>query len=432
VRLLPIILLALLAVAPFDASARGAAILVIDGFGSSYVAPGSATYADGAAMQPINLSFAGRADAAYELEVPVPATEYGHVVIVTGYANASPEMAGYYHATIFDALRDDGYLALGILENGDSKEMLGELDACVHNRAHSVYDPDIEFIENGHNTPSAVAQMMERYPVLSQGKAGKDPYVRYMEYNAWALGFATALVDFMNDSYPDTDYVLIVNAGGLDSGGHNTGYEGYRAILSEMDAEVGKLIDVCAASDTILMITGDHGMSFKESGGRGSHAAPDAASRKESLVVPLLVYADKAAGGGGTCGQECLAPTLLSLLDEPDTLSLCDGKPLPVKDKPSLFINSEKPVTVTVTGVGFSVKASFTGTCRLGGLDKGDYTVHYGGAQRTVHLAHDELICLEEYEQAGPLVPPWIAYTAIVCISATGILVALKLAWSRK
>ncbi len=427
-RLLPVLLLAILAVAPFDASARGAVILIIDGLGFSYIAPGSAMYADGTPIRPVNLTFAGRADATYELEVPVPATEYGHAVIVTGYSNASPEMAGYYHATIFDVLKDDGYLALGILENGDSKEVLGELDAAVREKNGSVYNPFFEYVQNGGDVPEGVSRTMKYYPRPPPGKAGKDPYAAYVKYNAWALGFARHMVTYAGESQPDVDYVLIVNIGGLDSGGQNTGYEGYRAILSGMDGDVGKLVDACEASDTVLMITGDHGMSFKESGGRGSHAAPDAASRKESLTVPLLVYTDNASGGGGTYGQECLAPTMLALLDEPNTMSLSDGEPLPVKEKPALYLASKEFTDVTITGSNFNRTISFSGIYRITGLEKGDYVVSSGGARRAVRLGHDELVAVREDAASPPAVSPWMVYLTVAGISIAGTGIALMLA----
>jgi hypothetical protein len=431
-RLLPFILAIAIAVIPLNASAHGAVILIIDGFGSSYIAPNSATYVGGTPIQPMNLRFVSKADATYELKVPVPATEYGHAVIATGYSNASREMVGYYHATIFDALKDDGYLALGILENGDSKEMLGELDAAVREKNDSIYSPYFEYVQNGNNLTPGISQSMEEYPRLPASKAGKDPYAAYIRYNAWGLGFAKYMVTYMNESQPGKDYVLIVNVGGLDSGGQNTGYEGYRAILSGMEEAVVNLIDACEASDTVLMITGDHGMSFKEDDNRGSHSAADVASRKESLMAPLLIYSDKATKGSGTYGQECLSPTLLALLDEPNTMSLGDGEPLPVKEKPALYLSSKELKDVTITGPDLNRKVSFEGLYRITGLEKGDYAVSYGSVHLTVHLDHDELVDLREDEQSPPVVPPWMVYLAVAGTSVAGIGIALKLAWTRR
>lgn len=429
-RSLPVILLIALVFIPLSASAHGAVILIIDGFGSSYLPSGSATYVGGDPIPPVDLSFPGRANAAYELKVPVPAMEYGHAVIVTGYSNVSPEMVGYYHATIFDALKDDGYLAMGILENGDSKEMLGELDFAVREKNDSIYGPYFEYVQNGKSV-SGIGQKMRDYPWLPASKAGKDPYAGYIRYNARALGFAREMVRYMNESLPDRGYLLIINVGGLDSVGQNTGYEGYRAVLKGMDGDIGELIDACEASGAVLMITGDHGMSFKE-GGRGFHSAADVASRKESLMAPLLIYSDRVPKGNSTYGQECLAPTLLALLDEPNTMSLSNGEPLPVKQKPTLFLESGSPAQATVTGNGMDASASFDGIYKFTGLEKGDYVVSYGRAQKAIRLEHDELVDVGESMQSSPAVPPWMVYLAVAGISAAGICIALALAWMRR
>ncbi|WP_174590862.1 alkaline phosphatase family protein [Methanocella conradii] len=377
-RCLPLCLLLFLAAFQVSACAQGAVLIIVDGLGSSYLNSHVATYANGAHIEPISLKSFGEAIAQYQLKVPVPATEYGHAVIVTGYSNASQETLTYYHATIFDALKDDGYLALGILENGDSKEMLGELDAAVHNKNKSIYKPDIEFLSRDQNVPADIAYMMESHARLGESKAGKDPYKPYIEYNEWAVGFATDVVRYMGERHPGQNYVLIVNAGGLDSAGHNFGYDGYRAVLMGLDDAMGGLVDACEETGTVLMVTGDHGMSFPDQGKKGSHSASDVASRNESVLVPLLIYSNITAISGGVYGQECLAPTLLSLLDEPNTLSVCDGEPIPIKDRPALYLK------------------------------------------------------MDEDEQVKPSSHTWMAYAAVAGISATGICIALSLAQMRK
>lgn len=369
-RYIPVFLLLLIVAFQASACAQSAVLVIIDGLGSSYLDSGAATYANGAPIEPVSLKSFGQAAVQYQLKVPVPATEYGHAVIVTGYSNATREAVAYYHATIFDALKDDGYLALGILENGDTKEMLGELDAVVHNNNESIYMPDIEFISKDKNVPADIAYMMESHARPGESKAGKDPYKPYIEYDAWALDFAADIVRYMGDRHPGQSYILMVNAGGVDSAGHNLGYDGYRAVLVGLDDSMGELVDACAETGTALVVTGDHGMSFPDQGKKGAHSAPDVASRNESLLVPLLIYANITAKSGGVYGQECLAPTLLSLLDEPNTLSVCDGKPIPIK----------------------GIQAS-----------------------------------LVKEEGGQPSRYPWMAYTAVAGISAAGIYIALRL-----
>jgi len=432
-RYLIFIILVALVFIPASASARGAVIFVVDALGSSYIAPNTATYAStGGAISAVDIKSFDRAGARYQLKVPVPATEFGHAVIVTGYSNASQETVADYHSTVFDVLRDDGYLALGIMENGDTPEMMGELDAIAHNSNESVMSPDYEFVENGHDVPQDIESMMRDHTHALQSAKSKDASRPYIVYNAWGIDFTRDLVDNMSRYHPDTNYVLIVNIGGLDSAGHNLGYSGYSAVLSGMDDDMGSLIDTCERSNTLLLITGDHGMSFKNATAKGAHQSADVAGRNESILTPLLIYSNESIPGGGTYGQECLAPTLLSLLDEPNTLSLCDGVPLPVKEKPTMFFWSESPAEVTVTGPGLNVSFKFNGTYRIPELKKGDYLVRHDGISEAVSLGHDIVVDVRKDGQSAQATPPWIAYGSAALASIGGIAIALKLAWARK
>ncbi len=418
-----------------NASAQGAVIFVVDALGSSYLPAHTATFTSGAPAGLIDMKSFDMADAEYQLKVPMPATEYGHAVIVTGYSNASEPVVSCYNATLFDDLKGDGYLTLGIMENGDTPEMIAELDAIVHNKNESVKSPNFEFVENGHSLPSDIEQMMQEYPhALPLQNTGKSPYAPYINYNAWGLNFTRALVQYMGDHHPGQNYLLIVNIGGLDSVGHEYGYEGYKAVLTGMDGNMESLIDACKTSNTILMVTGDHGMSFPNDTGRGAHEAANVADRKESLMTPLLIFSNKTLKGtGGTYGQECLAPTMLSLLDEPNTMSLSDGEPLPVKEKVSLYIKAENPEDVTITGFNYNTSASFSGIYGFKELEKGDYTIGYNGVKTNVRLDHDVLIDLHDVNAPNsPVIPPWAIYLAASVISLIGICIALKLAWMRK
>jgi hypothetical protein len=113
-------------------------------------------------------------------------------------------------------------------------------------------------------------------------------------------------------------------------------------------------------------------------------------------------------------------------------MSLSNGEPLPVKEKPTLFLESKSPVQVAVSGNGVNASASFEGVYRLTGLEKGDYLLSYGGARKTVRLEHDELVDMGEGVQSPPAVPPWVVYLVVACISAAGICIALSLAWTRR
>lgn len=413
--------------------AQGAVILVIDSLGSSYVYQDlMASYVSGVPIHKVYLNAMDEVDGRYTLLVPRPETEYGHSVIVTGYSAAEAQTIGFYHSNMFDALRDRGYLCLGILETGDSAEMLDSLDVAVREKNDSVYKPRFEFILNNRSAPQGVVEMMKSYPALPSSKQGKDPNAAYIRYNNWSLDFATELVEYMNDSEPGMAYVLFVNVGGLDEAGHILGCVGYEAVLASLDTKMLSLIDVCRRSNVTLFITADHGMSFKDENSKGSHASATASSRNESTLVPLLIYSSKIEGkGSGLYGQQDIAPTILSLLDCPNTLSMCDGNPLPLKNNPTLYLRSMHPVNVTVTGPDRSSTILVNGICAIEGLNKGVYIIRYGGYEKDVDLLSDALIDIPDESGTAPLLPPLAAYAATGIVSLAGILATLRFIWRK-
>ncbi len=414
-------------------SAQSAVILVVDSFGSSYVYHDNiATYTSGMAIPWVRLSAVDEADGHYTLRVPVPETEHGHSVIVTGYSDATADTLVYDNATIFDVLRDRGYLCLGIMETGDTNNMLDNLDIAVREKNDSIYKPHFEFILNDKNAPESIVNMMKSYPVLNETKAGKDQNAAYIRYNNWSLGFATDLVDFMNSSEPGVNYVLLANDGGLDEAGHILGSDGYEAVMTGLDPGLRELIDACYRSNVTLLVTGDHGMSFKDSSSKGSHASVDVAARNESTLVPLLIYSNnKEVKGSGLYTQEDLAPTLLSLLDCPDTLSICDGESLPVKNKPTLYLRSKQSVNVTLTGLESPDSISFSGIYAFKDLDQGGYSIKSGDYEKDIDLRVDMLVDIPEEGQTSSAFPLWSAYAAAGVVSIAGIIAALKFVWRK-
>lgn len=413
--------------------AQSAVILVIDSFGSSYVYNNNpVTYTSGAAIPRVHLSAVDEADGHYTLRVPVPETEHGHSVIVTGYSDAMADTLPYDNATIFDVLRDRGYLCLGIMETGDTNNMIGNLDIAVREKNDSIYQPYFEFIQNDKNAPEGIVNMMKSYPVLNKTKPGKDQNAAYIRYNNWSLGFAARLVDFMNNSEPGMNYILLANNGGLDEAGHTLGSDGYEAVMAGLDPGLQELIDACYRANVTLLVTGDHGMSFKDANSKGSHASADVATRNESTLVPLLIYSNnKEVKGSGLYTQEDLAPTLLSLLDCPNTLSMCDGASLPVKDRPTLYIRSKQPVNVTLTGLKSSDIISFSGIYEIKSLAQGIYSIRSGDYEKDIDLRADMLVDIPEEGQTSSALPLWSAYAAAGVVSIAGIVAALKFVWRK-
>lgn len=414
---------------------HSAVVLILDGASSMYMYPENhAEYADGTPIGHTVLSSIDRAHARYELSAPVPQTEYGHAVIVTGFSNATGETVSYHHATIFDALRDEGYILIAIMEKGDSGCMIAEQDLAVVEKNNSVYSPNIRFIQNNDRAPEDLAMLMREYPGIPHTKAGKDKFGPYVKYNSWAIGFAGEIVRHMYTNHPDKKYLLTVNAGGLDSAGHSTGYEGYSAAISGLDTGLSSLIDTCNDTGTPLIVTGDHGMSFRYPGSKGSHASQDVSWRKESKQVPLLIYCDRHLDTAQkrVYGQECFAPTVLGLMEVPDTLSMRDSTPLSIIERPSIYVRTAVPANVTIRGEGHNESAVVNGMKRFGPLEKGNYTVIIGEDEKEVRLDHDALIEKTDEYDHGSQETSWAPYAAASIVSLCGLILVSKVMLRRR
>ncbi len=123
-----------------DVHPTGAVILVVDGFGASYVYPEYTPYAlDGSALDKALLfNLTGDVARVLDVRVPVPETLKSHSVLVTGDPNADPEALG---PTIFDQARKKGYLCLALLQRGDTLEMLKKQDGVLYFDNNSIPGP---------------------------------------------------------------------------------------------------------------------------------------------------------------------------------------------------------------------------------------------------------------------------------------------------
>ncbi len=112
-------------------------------------------------------------------------------------------------------------------------------------------------------------------------------------------------------------FILLVNAGAVDSAGHNLGPEGYRDVAAALDTPLGRLAEACRQNDVLLAVTADHGMVFPSEEGKGGHAGEKYRERLEALRVPLVFMGPgvEDLNLGGRWSQVDIAPTLLHLLN---------------------------------------------------------------------------------------------------------------------
>jgi hypothetical protein len=426
-KVLLALLLATLLLPACSQAEKSAVLVIVDGMGSSYLYPEhSPACADGSPLPGIRPSFVGNATARYDLWVPTPETECANAVIVTGYSGAVQDAFSYYSATIYDVLRAEGYLTMAIMETGDNADMRKKPDIVVHEQKNSIYSPDVAMVINSGTVPADVRDLLMADPPL-QLKSGIDLASAYRQYDNWPLYKATDLVWHMTDAHPGQKYLLVVSVGGTDMAAHESGFKSYSQAILDIDAGLAALADACKASGDVLLVTADHGMSFASLTSRGSHASGEAAQRNESRLAPLLVFSDVSGIKSGTFGQECLAPTLLALMECPDTLSIEDGELIAVSDSPSLYLVSDVLTVVRVDGMMRSETITVNGTCRVGPLSPGQYTISSPSGTQTVALDRDVTLKIGERGAAMGWKWDWLPYAAIAVIAALGLALALRL-----
>ncbi|NOQ48176.1 MAG: hypothetical protein GQ576_03415, partial [Methanococcoides sp.] len=162
---------------------HGAVILIVDGLGASYIDPEKIPYAlDGNPMEKPNIQniSALAKDGLQAFSVLTPSTEgeNGHSVIVTGNPGATSAMISHNDATIYDVVRDNGYIMFAILEKGDTSELLAEQDVAIYDSTTSINDPQMKVMLNDYpGQPDAgmiidVEKIFKEYAILG------PPYVQ--------------------------------------------------------------------------------------------------------------------------------------------------------------------------------------------------------------------------------------------------------------
>ncbi len=363
---------------------KSAVLVIVDGLGSTYVYPGrTPSSTDGSLLAGAHLDFIDNATARYELWVPTPETESGNAVIATGYSGASGETVTYYDATIYDALRARGFLSIAIMETGDTVEMVAEPDIVAYERNNSIYNPDLAIAVNSPSVPPGIEDILRRDPPAHL-KTGYDPGAAYRQYDDWSLYKAIDVVNYMDKAYPEQGYLLVANVAGTDMAAQERGYDAYRKAIEDLGRGLSLLAGICQSTGTVMVVTADHGMSFKTPDAKGSHASGTASMQNETRLAPLLIFNGEKSNASGVFGQQCLAPTLLSLMECPDTLSVADGVPVSVNDRPSLYLISDEPVNVTIESPGLLRQVTVNDTCRIGPMDAGSYRLTLPWGVRTV------------------------------------------------
>lgn len=408
----------------------GAVFLIIDGLGSYYLFPElKGETLSGESVQKASLSVLPKIwDSGVrisQMKVPVPVTEKGHSVLVTGNPDANAEMVGYAESTVMDVLRQEGFLCVGIMQRGDFESMRNKFDVIIYDKKNSVNNMDFTIQQNSFDGADP-AVLNDIVSVFNSQKNRASSYVesndtgeKYAGYNRWGLDTAGGVLSVM-EKYPGQKFILIVNIGAVDSTGHYRGYYAYLDAVEKLDKDLEKLFEKCRRNNLFFLLTADHGMAFEAQDKKGGgHSSAKYSKTEEALNIPFIVYGNPIRKGDvyfEDTGQEDIAPTVLSLFNIQTQPRFSKGKILPVKEKAAFYLQAPEPVQIRLfqlTGddesevfnsLGFDRTAGFS-KYSIAGLETGSYLLKweaagskmkYGPSELRFHIAADMAVDLSD------------------------------------
>ena len=402
----------------------GAVILVVDGLGSSYVYPEHCAYAlDGSPLPgAVLFNLTGCGARAVDVRVPVPETTKSHSVLITGNADANPDHLG---PTIFDAARKEGYLCLAVLERGDAMPVLREMDGVLYLGDNSMHGAEpIPGFRAG--APSNLSPLFQRWRDRFARYSAPEGVVGYAGYNAWALDAAADIVRNLSGQR----FLMLVNAGAVDSAGHNLGADGYQQVVAALDEPLGRLGEACLKNNVLLAVTADHGMVFPSETGKGGHSAEKYANRMEALRVPMVLSGPgvEEQNLGGRWSEMDLAPTVLSILNISSKFA-SKGQSMPIREGCTLRVTGA-PAGLSLWRGEKQLAKACGSECRFLGLHRGLYTLKADGAERAVVVNADEKIDLVPQSTASSSTKKMLGMILILAINLGGIAMIIRI-WRR-
>ncbi|VVB90617.1 2,3-bisphosphoglycerate-independent phosphoglycerate mutase [uncultured archaeon] len=372
-----------------------AILFIVDGLGSSYYYPELTPYAidDSEISKAVtqNLTFGARL---LDIRTPIPSTGPAHSVIVTGFSGANEEIVGYTDATIYDVTRQHGFVNLAVMQKGDFQSMREKQDIIMYAQNNSIDEPLISIQAN--KAPAGIYELMYDWKMkLPEYLENKKNREKYSAYNKWGIDSANAVAEYMIKNNPSQRFLLTVNVGAIDSGGHNLGEDDYYRLIEELDRDIYPLITTARENNIALFFTADHGMSFAaKNAKRGGHASGKYATKLESLRIPLVIMSPNTETGtfNGEYRQGDIAPTLLSVLDLPQSLQYADGKNINVKNYATIFVKADKEYRVSLWNAGQKVSESEGMELIFAGAPLyTNYTIKAVGSDKT----HEERLFLD-------------------------------------
>lgn len=346
----------------------GVVVLIVDGLGNGYINPELDVKAiDGSILKKPGMSnfpkIYNQAVIFDSVFVPELKGNSGHNVIMTGNRDADDTMVGYDNASIYDVVKKHEYLTVGVLERGDSEEVVAENDLVLHDTTNSINEPVMQVTVSGNRDIEVLSLLEKEFEThasraLSRIESTPSGTIqRYYTYNKLALDAAMDSINILENEDRDRKYFITVNIAALDTAGLYRGYEGYSQCIENLDSMIVPLYETCQENNLALVITSDHGMAFPDAESRGGAKSDKYASANEVRNVPLIILSPniKQQRIQETIGQEDVAPILLSTLGIPNRPVFCEGKEKNLKEYAVLKVVSPGIISMKLSNNGKEV-----------------------------------------------------------------------------
>jgi hypothetical protein len=313
------------------------------------------------------------------------------------------------------------------MERGDSMSILEDMDAVLYLEDNALHgtEPTPGFRPGA---PEGLSTLFQEWRDRFPGYSNREDMAGYAGYNAWALDAAADTVEHLIGK----PFIMLVNAGAVDSAGHNLNASGYLQVVEALDEPLGRLVWACRKNNVLLVITADHGMVFPDKEGKGGHSAEKYATRLEALRVPLVIQGPgtEELNLGGGWSEVDIAPTVLALLDISSKTS-AEGEVLPVREGGILRV-AGAPAGVELWGRGICLaNASGDDEYIFRGLGWGEYTLKAGGRSWDVLVDGDDTIDLAGKTAMPVGIRRALGVIMILVINLAGMAIIVRI-WRRE
>jgi len=267
-----------------DAAPKNVVMLIFDGMGYTYLND---------ELTPNLAGLQYRGFTSTNMRVRIPSTTQSHSILFTSQNKKNWDWRSLAHTvslpdnTIFDSAHRKDYLTLGVMGQGDSREVVGKMDAILHDPYNNWEQFKSNLTING-NISNSLTQVFSAYNNLSEYQDQTNSI--YVDYDQWTADSISGIIRELAIDQ-EQNFLLVSNFAGTDHGGHS-GPSDYWETLAAADLQAKQVLDTLLETElienTLLVITADHGMCFRE-GSYGEYGYHASCSKEEAIRIPFIV-----------------------------------------------------------------------------------------------------------------------------------------------